>query len=53
LSEKLRYDDNWIIIIKFAVVGSIDSFGGGGGGVVVEVALGLVAIEMAFKKMNK
>jgi len=45
LSEKLGYDDNLIIIIKFVVFGGV-----GGGGGVVEVALVLVAIEMAFKK---
>jgi len=43
LSEKLGYDDNLITIIKFSVVD-------GGCVGVVEVALVLVAKEMAFKK---
>jgi len=43
LSQKLGYDDNLTIVIKFAVVG-------GGGVGVVEVALVSVAIEMTFKK---
>jgi hypothetical protein len=47
LYEKLGYDDNLIIIIKFAVVGGVDGDGG-----VVEEALVLVAIEMAFKKSS-
>jgi hypothetical protein len=50
LSEKLGCDDNLIIIMKFAVVGGVD--GGSGGGGVVEVALVLVAIGMAFKKAS-
>ena len=49
MSEKLDYDDNLITITKFAVVGGVDDGGGGG---VVEVALVLVAIEMAFKKAS-
>ena len=55
LSEKLGYDDNLIIIIKVAVVVVVFFVvvvvGGSGVGV-VEVALVLVAIEMAFKQAS-
>lgn len=47
-SEKLGYDDNLIITIKFAVFGGVD-----GGGGVVELKLVLAAIEMTSKKGSK